>query len=174
MSRPLRLEFEGALYHVTSRGDRREPIFDDDADRRAWLDVFERSLERFEATAFAYCLMDNHYHFVVQTRQPNLSRLLRQINGVYTQYYNHRHAKVGHLFRGRFKGIVVDEEAYFLEVCRYVDLNPVRANIAKSVSTSNNTSVQIRNTQIRKDEAVASQVLAPLAGVKSANVPRRG
>lgn len=131
MSRPLRLEFEGALYHVTSRGDRREPIFDDDADRRAWLDVFERSLERFEATAFAYCLMDNHYHFVVQTHQPNLSRLLRQINGVYTQYYNHRHAKVGHLFQGRFKGIVVDEEAYFLEVCRYVDLNPVRARMVK-------------------------------------------
>lgn len=131
MSRPLRLEFEGALYHVTSRGDRREPIFEDDADRLAWLDVFESSLERFDATAFAYCLMSNHYHFVVQTHRPNLSRLMRQINGVYTQYYNHRHAKVGHLFQGRFKSILVDAEAYFLEVCRYVDLNPVRAKMVK-------------------------------------------
>ena len=131
MSRPLRLEFEGALYHVTSRGDRREPIFEDDADRHAWLEVFEQSLDRFEATAFAYCMMGNHYHFVVQTHQPNLSRMMRQVNGVYTQYYNRRHAKVGHLFQGRFKAVVVDEEAYFLEVCRYVDLNPVRARMVK-------------------------------------------
>ncbi|MBI4190153.1 MAG: transposase [Betaproteobacteria bacterium] len=131
MSRPLRLEFEGALYHVTSRGDRREPIFEDDADREAWLVVVGQGLERFDATAFAYCLMGNHFHLVVQTRQPNLSRLMRQINGVYTQRYNRRHAKVGHLFQGRFKAVVVDEEAYFLEVCRYVDLNPVRAKMAK-------------------------------------------
>ena len=131
MSRPLRLEFEGALYHVTSRGDRREPIFEDDADRSTWLEVFAQGLERFDATAFAYCLMGNHYHFVVQTHQPNLSRLMRQTNGVYTQYYNRRHAKVGHLFQGRFKAVIVDEEAYFLEVCRYVDLNPVRARMVK-------------------------------------------
>jgi putative transposase len=131
MSRPLRLEFEGALYHVTSRGDRREPIFDDVTDRHAWLELFEQSLERFAATAFAYCLMGNHYHFVVQTHQPNLSRLMRQLNGVHTQYYNRRYAKVGHLFQGRFKAVVVDEEAYFLEVCRYVDLNPVRAKMVK-------------------------------------------
>src|SRR5574340_1187213 len=129
MSRPLRLEFESALYHVTSRGDRREPIFEDDADRNSWLEVFGQGLERFDATAFAYCLMGNHYHFVVQTRQPNLSRLMRQINGVYTQSYNRRHDKVGHLFQGRFKAILVDENAYLLEVCRYVDLNPVRARM---------------------------------------------
>ena len=131
MSRPLLLEFEGAHYHVTSRGDRREPIFEDDSDHNAWLAVFAQGLERFDATAFAYCLMGNHYHFVVQTHQPNLSRLMRQINGVYTQSYNRRHAKVGHLFQGRFKAVVVDEEAYFLEVCRYVDLNPVRARMVK-------------------------------------------
>jgi len=131
MSRPLRLEFEGALYHVTSRGDRREPIFEDDADREAWLEVLGHALVRFDATVFAYCLMGNHYHVVVQTRQANLSRLMRELNGVYTQRYNRRHAKVGHLFQGRFKAVVVDEEAYFLEVCRYVDLNPVRARMAQ-------------------------------------------
>lgn len=131
MSRPLRLEFPGALYHVTSRGDRREPIVEDDTDRRAWLAVLAQALERFDATVFAYCLMDNHYHVVLQTHQANLSRLLRHLNGVYTQSYNRRHGKVGHLFQGRFKAIVVDEDAYFLEVCRYVDLNPVRARMVK-------------------------------------------
>lgn len=85
MSRPLRLEFEGALYHVTSRGDRREPIYEDDVDRRAFLDIVGEAMDRFDAAAFAYCLMGNHYHLVLQTRQANLSRLMRHINGVYTQ-----------------------------------------------------------------------------------------
>lgn len=131
MSRPLRLEFAGAVYHVTSRGDRRESIFEDDVDREALLAVVAQGLARFAATMFAYCLMGNHYHFVVQTQQPNLSRLMRHINGVYTQICNRRHRKVGHLFQGRFKAIVVDRDAYFLEVCRYVDLNPLRANLVK-------------------------------------------
>ncbi|MHB1331380.1 MAG: transposase [Sulfuriferula sp.] len=127
MTRPLRIEFPGALYHVTSRGDRREPIFEDDADRQAFVGIVALALDRFDACALAFCLMDNHYHLVLHTRQPNLSALMRQINGVYTQAYNRRHAKVGHLFQGRFKAILVDRDAYLLEVCRYVDLNPVRA-----------------------------------------------
>lgn len=131
MSRPLRLEFEGALYHVTSRGDRREPIYEDDTDRQAWLAIFEQGLVRFDATAFAYCLMGNHYHAVLQTHRPNLSRLMRHVNGIYTQTYNRRHRKVGHLFQGRFNAILVDEDAYFLETCRYVDLNPVRAGLVR-------------------------------------------
>ena len=97
MSRPLRIEFEGAVYHVTSRGDRREAIFEDDEDRVALLAIVALGLERFGATLFAYCLMGNHYHFVMQTHQPNLSRLMRHINGVYTQAYNRRQRKVGHL-----------------------------------------------------------------------------
>jgi putative transposase len=131
MARPLRLEFEGALYHVTSRGDRREPIFEDDTDRRRLLEIVEQGMERFDAVVFAYCLMDNHYHFVLHTHQPNLSRLMRHINGVYTQAYNRRHRKVGHLFQGRFKAVLVDKDAYLLEVCRYVDLNPVRAGMVR-------------------------------------------
>jgi putative transposase len=131
VSRPLRLEFEGALYHVTARGDRREPIVEDDVDRDTWLSVVAQGMDRFDATAYAYCLMGNHYHVVLRTNQPNLSRLMRHINGVYTQAYNVRHNKVGHLFQGRFKAILIDEEAYFLEVCRYVDLNPVRARLVK-------------------------------------------
>jgi putative transposase len=131
MARPLRIEFPGAVYHVTSRGDRREDIFVDDRDRGALLQVLGQALSRFDAQALAYCLMGNHYHFVLHTRQANLSLLMRHINGVYTQTYNRRHRKVGHLFQGRFKAILVDRDAYLLEVCRYVDLNPVRARLVR-------------------------------------------
>ena len=131
MARPLRIEFPGAVYHVTSRGDRREDIFVDDQDRLALLEVIAQALSRFDAQALSYCLMGNHYHFVLHTRQANLSLLMRHINGVYTQTYNRRHDKVGHLFQGRFKAILVDREAYLLEVCRYVDLNPVRARMVR-------------------------------------------
>lgn len=131
MARPLRIEFPGAVYHVTARGDRREDIFVDDEDRHALIEVVAQALSRFDAEALAYCLMGNHYHFVLHTRQANLSLLMRHINGVYTQTYNRRHNKVGHLFQGRFKAILVDRDAYLLEVCRYVDLNPVRARIVR-------------------------------------------
>ena len=132
MTRPLRIEFPGATYHVTSRGDRREPIFEDDEDRRALLYVIGEALDRFDASMLAYCLMGNHYHFVLQTRRANLSRVMHHINGIYTQMFNNRHRKVGHLFQGRFKAILVDRDAYLLEVCRYVELNPVRARMVLS------------------------------------------
>jgi putative transposase len=129
MARPPRIEIPGALYHVTSRGDRREPIFVDNFDRNALLDVLADGLARMDALVLAYCLMGNHYHLVVHTRQANLSRLMRHVNGVYTQRFNRRHGLVGHLFQGRFKAILVDRHSYLLEVCRYVDLNPVRAGL---------------------------------------------
>jgi putative transposase len=131
MVRPLRIEYAGAVYHVTSRGDRREPIAKDDTDRALFLEVLGQALARFDAQAWAYCLMGNHYHLVLHTREANLSRLMRQINGVYTQTFNRRHGLTGHLFQGRFKAILVDSESYLLEVCRYVDLNPVRAQMVK-------------------------------------------
>jgi putative transposase len=127
MSRSLRIEFPGAIHHVTSRGDRREAIFVDDEDRRALLAVVEQAIDRFDADILAYCLMGNHYHFVLHTRQANLSRLMRHLNGAYTQDFNRRHGKVGHLFQGRFKAMLVDRDAYLLAVCRYVELDPVRA-----------------------------------------------
>jgi putative transposase len=131
MVRPLRIEYAGAVYHVTSRGDRREPIAKDDTDRALFLEVLGQALQRFDAQAWAYCLMGNHYHLVLHTREANLSRLMRQINGVYTQTFNRRHGLTGHLFQGRFKAILVDSDSYLLEVCRYVDLNPVRAQMVK-------------------------------------------
>jgi putative transposase len=133
MARPLRIEFCGALYHVTSRGDRREPIFEDDADRQTFLAILAEGLERFNWLCHAYCLMTNHYHLVVGTPQGNLSKGMRQLNGVYTQASNRRHQRTGHLFQGRFKGILVDKESYLLELTRYVVLNPVRAGIVAQV-----------------------------------------
>ena len=130
MSRPLRLEFAGALYHVTSRGNWREAIYDDEEDRQRFLDLLGDVCDRFRWKIFAYCLMDNHYHLFIETRQGNLSRGMRQLNGVYTQWFNRRHAKGGHVFQGRYKAILVQRESYFLELSRYVVLNPVRAKMA--------------------------------------------
>ena len=131
MSRPLRIEFPHALYHVTSRGDRREDIFEDDPDRQAFLLTLEQVVAQFNWLCYAYCLMDNHYHLLIQTHDSNLSKGMRQLNGVYTQASNRRHQRVGHLLQGRFKAILVDSDPYLLELSRYVVLNPVRAGIVK-------------------------------------------
>ena len=132
MTRPLRLEFAGALYHVTARGDRREPIYEDDEDRSSFLDIFGTVIEDFNWVEHAYCLMGNHYHLLVETPDANLAKGMRQLNGSYTQWSNRRHRRVGHLFQGRYKAILVDKDAYLLELCRYVVLNPVRAGMVKS------------------------------------------
>jgi len=127
MARPLRIEFAGALYHVTARGNERRAIFFNDADRSAFLDIFGKVCERFNWLCHAYCQMDNHYHLLVETPDGNLSQGMRQLNGVYTQYINRTHQRVGHLFQGRFKSILVQKEVYLLELTRYIMLNPVRA-----------------------------------------------
>src|SRR3990172_5486818 len=127
MARPLRVEFDGATYHVTSRGNAREDIFDDDGDRKAFLECLGKVVDRFNWLCHAYCLMDNHYHLVIETPEANLSNGMRQLNGVYTQLYNRRHRTVGHLFQGRYKAILIQKESHLLEVCRYVVLNPVGA-----------------------------------------------
>ncbi|MCR4404247.1 MAG: transposase [Candidatus Acetothermia bacterium] len=134
MARPLRIEFPGAVYHVTSRGNALEEIYRDDADREAFLDVLAQAVERFHWLCHAYCLMGNHYHLLVETLQPTLSRGMRHLNGVYTQWFNRRHQRVGHLFQGRFKAILVEKEAYLLELCRYVVLNPVRAKLVRAAN----------------------------------------
>lgn len=129
MARPIRIEFSGALYHVTSRGDRREAIYDDDADRACFLDVLGQVAADFNWICHAYCLMTNHYHLVIETTDSNLSKGMRQLNGVFTQNSNRRHGRTGHLFQGRFKAILVDGDSYLLELARYVVLNPVRARM---------------------------------------------
>lgn len=129
MTRPLRLEFAGALYHVTSRGDRKSVIYRDDADRRAWIETLDRVCQRHNFLVHCYCQMGNHYHLLVETLDGNLSQGMRQLNGLYTQHFNRHHKQVGHLFQGRYKSILVQKESYLLELTRYVVLNPLRANV---------------------------------------------
>ena len=131
MARPLRIEYPGALYHVTARGNRRGVIFEDDKDRHAFLEVLFRVVDRCNWLCHAYCLMDNHYHLVIETPDGNLSYGMRNLNGMYTQCYNRRHRSVGHIFQGRYKSIIVEKEEYLLELSRYVVLNPVRAGMVK-------------------------------------------
>jgi len=132
MSRPLRIEFAGALYHVTSRGDGQEDIYLDDSDRELFLEVLGEVSERFNWTPHAYCLMGNHYHLLLETPDGNLAKGMRHLNGVYTQRFNRKHKRVGHVFQGRYKAIIVQKQTYLLELARYIVLNPVRARMVRS------------------------------------------
>jgi REP element-mobilizing transposase RayT len=127
MTRPLRIEYPGALYHVMSRGDNKQGIFLNDHDRERFFDIYSDIVDRLGWATFAWCLMGNHFHLVVETPDPNLSEGMRLLNGIYTQYFNKNHGRVGHLFQGRFRSIVVEKNRYLLELIRYVVLNPVRS-----------------------------------------------
>lgn len=129
MARPLRLIFKDGLYHVTARGNGRQPIFEDDIDRESFLTVLASTVARYHILCHAYCLMGNHYHLLLETPEANLSRAMRQLNGVYSQRFARRHERPGHVLQGRFHAQVVDRDAYLREVCRYVVLNPVRASL---------------------------------------------
>ncbi|MHA1153565.1 MAG: transposase [Alphaproteobacteria bacterium] len=130
MSRQLRLQFPGAVTHVTSRGNAQQDIFADDADRARFLDLLGREIEQQRWRCHAYCLMDNHYHLIIETPDANLSRGMGRLNMAYAQGFNRRHGRNGHLFQGRFHAIIVEKDSHLLELCRYVVLNPVRAGMA--------------------------------------------
>ena len=132
MTRPLRLEFPGALYHVTARGNRSSIIFRDDTDRRVWMQNVALACERHGCVIHSFCQMGNHYHVMIETRFANLARAIRHLNGAYSQYFNRRHNIVGHMFQGRYKAILVQKESYLLELSRYIVLNPLRANLVRS------------------------------------------
>lgn len=132
MARPLRIEYPGAVYHVTARGNARQAIFLDDEDRKSFLSILGSVVERFNWLCHAYCLMTNHYHLLIETPDSNLSQGMRQLNGVYTQAFNRRHDRVGHVLQGRFKSVLIEKESYLLEAARYVVLNPVRAKVARN------------------------------------------
>ena len=126
MARPLRIEYPEAHYHVTSRGNERKAIFRGDADRQNFVELVRRAVDQFDLRLHAYVLMDNHYHLLIETRRAGLNRALRYLNGVYTQAFNRRHKRVGHLFQGRYKAILVEKESFLLELSRYIHLNPWR------------------------------------------------
>ena len=126
MARPLRILFPNAYYHVTCRGNERKAIFRDDTDRSVFLDKLKASLQIYRTELHAYVMMTNHFHLVIKTPTGNLSDFMRHFNISYTAAYNRRHKRVGHLYQGRYKAIVIDQDHYLLELSRYVHLNPVR------------------------------------------------
>ncbi len=131
MARPLRIEYPGAVYHITSRGNDKKDIFKDDQDREAFLKILAHVNKRYHWLCHAYCLMDNHYHLMIETPDGNLALGMRQLNGVYTQARNKRRNTTGHLFQGRYKAILIQKDTHLLEVSRYVVLNPVRAKMVE-------------------------------------------
>ncbi len=134
MGRPLRIEYPGALYHITSRGNERKPIFHEDSDRARFLRILEDYHDRYGILIHSHVLMDNHYHLILETPRGNLLKVMHGLNGGYTGYFNRKYGRSGHLFQGRYKGILVEKEAYLLELSRYVHLNPVRARIVNDPS----------------------------------------
>lgn len=132
MARPLRITYPGAFYHVTSRGNERKAVFKSKRDREKFMDYLESATLRYDARIHAYCLMDTHYHLLLETPSANLPQIMRHINGAYTTYFNVKRGRSGHLFQGRYKAILVDIDEYAKELSRYIHLNPVRA---KTVQT---------------------------------------
>ena len=129
MSRPLRILYAGAFYHVTARGNEKKTIFKNERDRERFLLYAEAAVQRYGAVIHAYCLMDNHYHLLIQTPLANLSEIMQYINGSYTTYINTKRQRVGHLFQGRYKAILIDADTYAQELSRYIHLNPIRVGM---------------------------------------------
>ena len=130
MARPSRIEYPGAVYLASSKGVRGRPVFASEADRALFLDILQLVLDRFGWVCHAYCLEDNRYNLLIETPQANISRGMRQLNGLFTQRLNRRHGHVGPVFQGRFKAVVIEKEAWLLELCRHVALTPVHAGLA--------------------------------------------
>lgn len=132
MARPLRIEYPGAFYHVTSRGNERKAVFKSRRDREQFITYLESATERYGAVIHVYCLMDNHYHLLVETPLGNLSKIMQHLNSAYTLYFNTKRKRVGHLFQGRYKAILVNADEYAKELSRYIHLNPVRAGMEQT------------------------------------------
>ncbi len=135
MPRPLRIEYPNAWYHVMNRGAGCRDIYASTQHRQIFLEVIKEAIDQFEIEVHAYCLMSNHYHLLIKTPQANLGRAMRHINGVYTQRFNKDQKTDGPLFRGRYKALVIEKDAYLLQVSRYIHLNPIAAKLTKSLET---------------------------------------
>lgn len=167
MARPLRVEYEGAVYHITSRGNAGQRIFLGDRDRRRFLKTLGDAIDRFGWLCFAYCLMGSHYHLLIETPQANLSCGMHFLNGAYSLRFNRTHRRAGHLFQGRYKAILVERESYLLELVRYIALNPVRA---KRVKRPDQWPWSSYRATVGRDEAPqwlqADWILAQLGGTR--------
>jgi putative transposase len=137
MARPLRIQYPGAFYHVTCRGNKRQKIFLDNDDRHWFLKVLCESLEIYQVVLYCYILMDNHFHLVMQTLRANLSEFMRRFNISYTSWFNYHHNTCGHVYQGRYKAFLVDADKYLLGVSRYIHLNPVRKSSFKKLACEN-------------------------------------
>jgi putative transposase len=134
MSRPLRIQFPGAVYHVTCRGNDRKEIFRDDEDRRAFLDLLKESQEIYQIVLHAWVLMENHFHLVLETPLSNLDQFMRRFNISYTGYFNRKYQRTGHLYQGRYKSLLVEKESYLSQLSRYIHLNPIRMKEKESLT----------------------------------------
>lgn len=136
MVRPLRIEYPGAIYHITSRGIDRRKIFNEDEDCRHLVQLLKEGADFFRVEVIAYCLMSNHFHFLLQTKEANLSRFMQRLNVAYARYFNYKYKRVGPLMQGRYKAIVVGSEEYFLKLSRYIHLNPIKVKGVREKSRS--------------------------------------
>lgn len=169
MARPLRIEFEGALYHITSRGNEKRDIFLDDEDRESFLEILAQINKRFNWLCHAYCLMNNHYHLLIETPEANLSKGMKLLNGIYTQRFNKKYKRVGHLYQGRYKAILIGKESHLLEVARYIVLNPTRVGIVDEFQKWNWSSFRATAYQIKPHSCLTVEwILSQFSEDKSA------
>jgi len=143
MARPLRIEYDGAVYHICARGNEKCRIFYDSKDKAKFFSYLQIIYERYGVLLYGYCLMQNHYHLLLTTPESGLSRALHDLNGGYTVYFNRRHKRVGHLFQGRFKALLVQRERYLLKLLRYIHLNPVKSNCVRKPEEYADSSMNI-------------------------------
>lgn len=171
MARPCRLQAENCFYHITSRGDGRKAIYKSERDCEKFLEYLAVAKDKFKFYVHAYCLMTNHYHLFIETTQANLSRIMQYLNTAYTVYYNVKRKKSGHLFQGRYKSIIVEVDAYYNELSRYIHLNPVRAKMVRKPSdyrwSSYNAYLSGRSIHCLDIEQVKQRLTMPLAKYRS-------
>jgi putative transposase len=167
MARKPRIEYEGAFYHVITRGNQRQRIFKGDDDFQKYISLLAFYKERYKYSLYAYVLMSNHVHLLIETRPIPLSKILQGINQSYTMYYNRKYKTVGHLFQGRYKAILCDKDAYLLSLVKYIHLNPVRAKIAKAAGEYRWSSYGSYDKQQRNDIVDTDQVLRMFSEDKS-------
>jgi len=171
MGRPLRIEFSGAHYHVTSRGNERKDVFKSQKDREQFLSYLESAVFRYGAVIHAYCLMNNHYHLLLETPWGNLSQIMKHINGAYTNYFNVKRKRYGHLFQGRYKAIVIDADEYAKELSRYIHLNPVRVGMVAKPEEYRWSSYPDYNGERKRPEWLSTEFILDFFG-KGKNVSK--